>query len=167
MSLLVGSLFGGGGAAGAGAAAAGGGFSFGNILSGIGSIFGVFADIAQANTEADNLVQQAHEAEFDEKQEQAEGVASTTSLKKELARAIAENDVAFAAAGIDLGYGVAAEGRETAKKAAATEISIDRQTTDARRAALRARAAGFYRNAQDVRSAGGLRAFSGIFSAFA
>jgi hypothetical protein len=165
MSALIGGLFGGGGAAaGAGAAAAGGGF--GSILSGIGSIFSVFAGIAEANTQADNLVMQAHEAEFDEKQAQAEGVASATSLKKELARALAENDVAFAAAGIDLGFGVAAEGRDTAKKSAAEEISIDRQTTDARRAALRARAAGFYRNAQDVRSAAGLRAFAGILGAF-
>lgn len=166
MSFLVSGLFGGGGAAAAGGAAAGGGFSLGGLLSGIGSVFSAFAAIQQGEIEAQNSIMQAREAEFDETQEQAEGLRSTTALKRELAKAIGENDVAFAAAGIDIGFGVAAQGRATAEKDAATEINIDRSTTDARRASLRARAAGFYRNADLIRSAAGMRAFSGILSAF-
>jgi hypothetical protein len=167
MSFLVGSLFGGGAAAGATAAAAGGGFSLGSILSGVTTIFSVLAGVQESNAEADNLVTQAHEAEFDEKDEQASGLQSTEALKQELNRALGENDVAFAAAGIDLGYGIAAQGRAKAEQDAATQIDIDRSTTDARRAMLRARAAGFYRSADDVRAAGGLKAIGGLLGAFA
>jgi hypothetical protein len=64
-------------------------------------------------------------------------------MKRELARVLGENDVAFAAAGIDLGAGMAETTRAAAKRQTAGQLSIERQDDEMQRALLKARANGY------------------------
>lgn len=146
------------GAASAGAATAGGlgsfltGSSGLSILNGVATAAGVMSTLAAGKAEAAGYRTQAAQADFDAKQEQVDGVRRTTRLKQALLQALGENDVAYAASGIDLGTGVAANNRANAEKLAATEISIDRNTTDARSAMLRGRSAAYLKLASSAQS---------------
>ena len=102
----------------------------------------------------------ARDSEFAAVDEKAQGFARTTSLKKELAQALGENDVKFAAAGIDLSGGVAADNRQALESDATQEISIDRSDTSARYALHRSRAAGYRGLAKSTRRAGMLGALA-------
>lgn len=125
-------------AAGAGAAAAGG-ITLTQVLSGVATVGSIFSTIAAGAAEAESLKNQAWEAQMQKGQEQIESVRRTTDMKRELARVLGENDVAYSAAGIDISSGVAAQGRATAETRAAQEVSIDRDQTAARGAMYDAR----------------------------
>ncbi|SFT67178.1 hypothetical protein SAMN05444141_102673 [Pseudovibrio denitrificans] len=166
------SLLGGGGAAagaGAGAAAAGaaGGAAIAGlgspaamILQGIAGATSILSGLAASNSQADAYEMKAADADFAEVDERSQGMARTTALKKELAAALGENDVKFAAAGIDLSGGVAEDTRQNLESDSAQEISIDRADTSARMGLHRSRAAGYRSLAKSTRKAGRLAAFA-------
>lgn len=166
------SLFGGGAAAaGAGAAgaatglatAAGGSSGVLSILQGAASVAGVLATIGAGNAQAESYKAQAFHSDMEAKNEEAQGLQRTTQLKRELLKIVGESDVNYAAAGIDISTGVAAEARATAEDRASQEISIDRSTTDARAAMARLQAASYRSLAQSAKSNA---LFSGLASAF-
>ncbi|MGI2031942.1 hypothetical protein ACRQ1B_06070 [Rhizobium panacihumi] len=129
-------------AAGSGALGALQGFSTVlKVLGGIGA--------ASASARADN--QAADQAELQAGQEQLGGEQRKTKMTRELARVLGNNSVAFAAAGIDLSQGIAADNAAQQKQRAATEISIDQQDTEFRRALLRQRAAGLRDRAKSTK----------------
>jgi hypothetical protein len=146
-------------AAGAGAAAAGGGISAMSILSGAASIAGILGTIGAGNAQARSYKDQAFHAELEGENETAQAVQRQTGFKRELMRVLGENAVGYAAAGIDLGAGVSQDAAGAAKQRASEELSIDRATADARRAMLKARAAGFRRMAKEAKSAAMITAF--------
>lgn len=154
--MAIPTLFAGGGAAaGAAGAAAGasGGLSALSILSAGASIAGILGTIGAGNAQANSYKDQAFQAKLEGENETAQGIQRQTGLKRELMRVIGENDVSFAAAGLDLGSGIAADARRSASERASQEISIDRSTADARRAMYIARASGFRRMAREAKSA--------------
>ncbi|WP_336800484.1 hypothetical protein [Kaistia sp. MMO-174] len=160
-------VVGGAAASGAGASAAAAGTGLGSfltgstglsILSGVATVGSALSSLAGGKQEAAGLRMQADQANFDARQEEVEGVRRTTKLKRALLQALGENDVAYAASGIDLGSGVAEDNRANAEKLAATEISIDRSTTEARAAMYRSRAASFTRLASSAESSSLLKA---------
>lgn len=166
MQLAVGLLGGLGGtgaaAAGAGVAAAGTGISAASILSGVATIGGVLSTIGAGKAQANAYKDQAFHAELEGKNEQAQGVQRNTQMKRELMRVLGENTVAAAAAGLDLGQGIASDQAVNAKTQAAQEITIDRATADARRAMYKARAAGYRRMAKEAKSASVFSAISSV-----
>ena len=170
----IASLFGGGAAAntgiittlatGAGAAASTAGTAAGissgvlTALQGVSALLGVMGAIGQGQAQADTLNQQAAEADLQSGQEQVQGQQRQNNMRRELARVLGQNDVTYAAAGVDLAGGIATDQAANAKKAAATEISIDQQDTDFRRALYRQRAQGLRRQASSVQTASMLSA---------
>lgn len=118
-------------AAGSGALTALQGFA--TTLKVLGGIGAGIAAKNQANAAAD-------QTELQSGQEQLQATQRQTTMKRELARVLGQNDVTYAAAGIDLAGGVAQSNATEAKKRAMDEISIDQQDTDFRRALYRMRA---------------------------
>jgi hypothetical protein len=154
----------GGTAAAAGGAAAtaglfGTGLSAASILSGVATVGGVLATLGAANAQADSYNNEAAQTQLDAVTSDTAAVQKNTAMKRELMRVLGENAVTAAASGIDVGSGIAADQAYQAKATAATEISIDRSTQDARRAMFRARAAGLRQMAASAQSAGMWTAF--------
>lgn len=141
----IGSLLGGAGAAAGAAGAAtsaglGGAQTIVSVLSAVGTVMGGLSAAATSRDQADNADLQAG-------QEQVEATQRQTKMKRSLLNALGENDVAFAAAGIDITGGIAQDARATAEKRASEEITIDRRDSDFRRALLKMRADGYRRQA--------------------
>ena len=129
-------------AASAGAAATGAAAGSGALtaLQGFSTLLKVVAGIGAGAAAAAESNQMADQAILQAGQEQLQGEQRKTKMSRELARVLGANDVAYAAAGIDLTQGAAAENAANAKKRAADEISIDAQDTEFRRALYRMRA---------------------------
>lgn len=160
---LVGGLFaflGGGGAAGAGAAAAGGGLS---SLSGLATAFSVVSTIGTgvAGLAAGNAAAKEHE--FASRDEFISGRETTAALKLELARTIADQSVAFAAGGVNLGSVSVGQAKKQAIADAERELDVASNEALARslahkRAARNARAKGRFGLFSSVLKAGGIMA---------
>lgn len=168
----VGKVFSGLGLAGASGAAAGAtGAATGGALAGSGALGALqgFATVlkvlgglgaASASATADN--QAADQTMLQAGQEQLAGEQRKTKMSRELARVLGTNQVAFAAAGIDLSQGIAADNAAEAKKRAASEISIDQQDTEFRRALLRMRATGLRDRARSTKGGAVLNALGDV-----
>lgn len=159
-------LIGGGTAAGFNAASAGGGLlSFLGtspvlgILSGASSAVSILQTLRAGGQKSELADLQAMEAQTEGIGEQAAGAQRSARLKKELLRTLGENDVAFAASGVDLGYGAAADSRARSRDDAYGEIAIDRATTNARVAGFEARRISYERMSRRARSTSLLTAF--------
>lgn len=147
---LSGAAGGAAGAAGAATTTAAGSGALG-ALQGFTTVLKVLGGIgaAAASARADNAA--ADQAELQAGQEQLAGEQRKTKMSRELARVLGNNQVAYAAAGIDLSQGIAAENAANAKQRAASEISIDQQDTEFRRALYRMRATGLRDRARSTK----------------
>lgn len=154
-SLGLAGASGAGAAAATGAAAAGAGMGSGALaaLSGISTVFKVLGGIGAGKAADFQAQQQAVQTELQAGQEQLQSVQRQTSMKRELLRVLGQNDVTYAAAGIDLSAGVAQDAAASATKRASEEISIDQQDTDFRRALYRMRASGQRQAGKDAKRA--------------
>lgn len=151
---------GGGGLAATATGAAASGSSALSILQGIatavsaiGAIGGGIAAMSAANEQADATELQAG-------QEQLQANQRQLTMRRELARILGENDVAFAAGGTDVaaGGGIAQRASQDAREDAAFDMGIDRDQDEYRRALLKVRARG-------LRRRGGEQMFSGLLGA--
>lgn len=149
------------GAAGAATTTAAGSGALG-ALQGFTTVLKVLGGIgaAAASARADNAA--ADQAELQAGQEQLAGEQRKTKMSRELARVLGNNQVAYAAAGIDLTQGVAAENAANAKQRAASEISIDQQDTEFRRALYRMRANGLRDRARSTKGGAMLAALGDV-----
>ncbi len=168
-------LFGGGGAAAAGTAAAttagaaattaattaASGISLSTILQGAATVLGVVAAIGAGNAEATQLELQAQDAEAEVPLESLQGIARRTSIKKELRDRLGDQDVAYAASGLDLGVGTAAEARKDALREADTTLTTDSFTQVERQSRLMERAAQYRAAAKQAKSAGVIKGLTG------
>lgn len=127
-----------------------------SVLQGAAGLGAALSAIGQGDQMAASQRMQAIQADAEGRQEELAGMQRTTALKRELAKAIGQSDVVYAAGGTDIGGGVAADARGSAASRAATEITVDRSVMDARVALHNARAAGFRRLASQAESAGWL-----------
>jgi hypothetical protein len=119
-------------------------------FQGISTVIGVLGQIGAGQAQADQLNQQAGEADLQSGQEQLQGQQRQNRMRRELARVLGQNDVTYAAAGIDLSGGVAKDQAQTAKQQAASEISIDQQDVEFRRALYKQRALRLRQSANDA-----------------
>lgn len=147
-------LIGGAAAGGAAAGAASGGISGLSILQGIAGAVGVVAQIGAASAQASELKAQAKEQEFQARQEYIEGKETSAALKLELARTVANQQVAFAAGGVDLGSVSAATAKSQAIKDAESELSINSSESLSRSLARKRAAANLRSKASGVMTAG-------------
>lgn len=142
------------------AAAATTGLSSGvfTALQGFAAGLTALGQLGAANATATATRNQATEARLEAVQETVAGTQRQTAMKRELARVLGQNNVTFAAAGIDLAGGISQDAATAAKERAAQEISIDSRDTEFRAALLRMRARGLVTTAQSQRGAGLLAA---------
>lgn len=133
-------LGGGGAVAGATSAGLGGASTLLSALQAVGTIAG---GLAAAGASKDMAAQ----TELQAGQEKVESTQRQTQMKRSLLSVLGENDVAFAAAGIDISGGIAQQARQTANRRAADELTIDRRDSDFRRALLKMRAQGYRKQA--------------------
>lgn len=128
------------------------------VLSGVATAASIFGSLSSASADALQANQNAVQAEVDAGQSQVEATQQQTSLKRELAKALGENDVAIAASGIDLQGGIARSSRAAAVSDTQTQLSLSRADDDMRRALLKARAQGYRAQASSYETAGLLKA---------
>lgn len=150
------------GATVASALTGGSGFSASAIFSGLATVGGALATLGAAKQQANSYKQQAAETELEATASDTAAIQKQTAMKRELMRVLGENSVTAAAAGIDLGSGLAAQTEQDVKQRAATELSIDRSSQDARRAMFRARAAGLRSMAKSAKRTGAFQAFGSL-----
>lgn len=132
------------------------------ILSGVATAASVLGGLSQANAQAEGFLQQAIMTDMEAGQEQVASQNRQTQIKRELMRVLGENQVASAAAGIDLSGGQAVAARQRDSEAATRALSIERDDDELRRALLKARARGLRTKADGVRQAGLLAAFGDV-----
>lgn len=156
----VGGLLGigsGGAAAGATSAGLGGASTLLSALQAVGTIAG---GLTAASASKDMAAQ----TELQAGQEKVESTQRQTQMKRSLLSVLGENDVAFAAAGIDISGGIAQQARQTASQRATEEITIDRRDSDFRRAMLKMRAQGYRKQASSQIGGALLSAAGGMIS---
>lgn len=159
----IGSALGiGGTAAGAAGAAAGGGLSLGSlatgILGGVSTAFSTLASLRAGRQQADSLNAQGRDALTEMGQEEILGQRREVGLKNELAAKIGSISTAYAASGIDLSYGSGEITAEAAGRKFDQEITLDRATTDMRKARLAQRAGSYFGMAREARASSVLQA---------
>ncbi|MFG1300367.1 hypothetical protein V5F49_11290 [Xanthobacter sp. V3C-3] len=90
--------------------------------------------------------------------EREAGARRRINLKDEMYQVLGKNDVATAAAGIDLSYGFGAQARDTTLARGAQEVSIDKATEERRVSQLVEREANYRRISRGARQSGALSA---------
>lgn len=128
------------------------------LMQGVGTVFGALTTIGSgiaANAEAKAAAKQE---EFESRNEYIDGKETTAALKQELARTVANQAVAFAAGGVDLGSVSVGEAKKQAVKDTESELSI--ASSEALTRSMQRR-----RNGRNIRARGQAALFSSIFSA--
>jgi len=142
------------GAAGAAAAATSSAVSIGTILSGIATVAGVVATIAAANAEAETQDLAAIDADREQPLETLQGIDRRRSLKAAVAAALGDQDVAYAASGVDSSFGTAAQARKAALQEADMGLTADAGTQMTRQSRLSERAGNYRTMAKRTRQIG-------------
>uniref|UniRef100_UPI003BAB5BD4 hypothetical protein n=1 Tax=Stappia sp. TaxID=1870903 RepID=UPI003BAB5BD4 len=143
-----------GAAAGGGAATAGAGSTALSALQGFGTAFAILGQLGAAGSAARQSEQMAMEADLQAGQARVDGQQKATRMQQELLRVLGENQVATAAAGIDISTGIGLQANAEAKKRAASELSISRDDADMRSALYRLKASGLRSRASSQRTGG-------------
>lgn len=125
------------------AAAAGGTAASASGLSGLATALSVLGTIGSGVSAFAQSNAMANQVELQSGQEQLQSQQRQTEQKRALMQVLGENDVTFAAAGIDLTGGIAAGARAKATKDATSQISIERQDSDFRATLAKLRAKGY------------------------
>lgn len=132
---FIGSLFTtliGGGAAGAGAAGtavAGASSGVVGLLQGAGTVFSALTTIGSGAAAAAAGETEKNQQEFEAKNEFIAGRETSAALKAELARTVANQAVAFAAGGVDLGSVSVGQAKRQATEDAEKELSSNANQT--------------------------------------
>lgn len=156
-----------GATAGAAATTASTGLSISSILQGVATVGGVVASIASGNAEASNLKMQALDAEEEKTLEVVQSADRKRSLLKGAQEAVGEIDTAYAASGVDLSFGSAAQAKQDVFREADRGINSDSATTGSRLSRLSERAQNLYRMAKGARRMGVIGGLTRGLSGFA
>lgn len=134
-----------------------------SILQGGTSLLGAMGALRAGQEAAAAYEAEADQAETDKAQAAVDGRVSRDGLRRDLAKQLGEQDVAYAASGTDLSFGTAVTARDQATRDAAGAISTDLGNEDMKKRRLQQRADALRRQAADARSAGGIKAFGTLF----
>jgi hypothetical protein len=139
MTSMAGAMGGGGGAAKAGSDL-GGGSIVGSILSGGASLLQMSALRAAGRQKAMDLTFQSQDTATEIAQENIQATGRQNGLRQALLDTIGERDAAYAASGVDIGFGTPALARQEASASAESAIAQDAAGTNARVSRLNAKA---------------------------
>lgn len=162
MQLLAGlpALLGGGGAAAGAAGAAGaaaGGLSLAGVLQGTATVLGFLTAVGAGNAEADKLNAAAIDAQTEQSLENLQGIERKSSIKQAMVDALGAQDTAYAASGLDLSFGTAAQARKDAFREADRALTGNSATTQTRLARLSERASNYRSAAKQAKLTGWLK----------
>ncbi|WP_281932203.1 hypothetical protein [Roseibium album] len=118
------------GAAGAAGAALSGGSIFTTLLQGGATLLGMMSTIEAGDQEADMLEAKAIDAQAEKPLETLQSISRRTSIKQELAEAVGEQEVAFAASGVDLSFGTPAVAKKDAFREADRALTNENATEE-------------------------------------
>lgn len=172
----IGALFGGGGATaaagtavGTGVGAATSGISLASLLQGTATVFGMVSALNAGKADAEAAELAAQDAEREKPLETLQGINRKAGIKQKMMEQIGEQDVAYAASGVDLSFGTPMATRKEAFRNADLELTSSNGTEQTRVARLDERAANYRKRAKRARSAAamdaigiGLKGFSSI-----
>lgn len=162
---LAGVLGGGGAAAAttaaAAAPAAASGFSLASVLQGTATVLGLVSSIGAGFAEGDRMDAAAIDAEAEKPLESLQGIERRSSIKRAMVDAVGAQDVAYAASGVDLSVGTAAEARTDAYREADLALTSDVSTQQMRTARLSERAKNYRRAGKQARSLGLVNGLTG------
>ena len=146
--------------AGAGAGwLSGSGSMISSILQGSAGLLSVVGAIGKGNADSDALKSKAADAGTEIQLEQIKGDERRNTLRRQLADALAERDVAAAASGVDLSFGTASQARTEALQEGNRALAADQSTQDLRISRLQERQAELLLGAKQARRAGLIKAF--------
>lgn len=168
-------LFGGGAAAAGTAApaaaaattatsAAAGGLSISTILQGGATVLGLVSAISAGQAERDQMEMMAADAEAEQPLEMLKGIDRRRGLKLSAIDAIGEMDTAYAASGVDLSFGTAAQARQDAFRELDLGLTSDAGTTMTRLSRLTERAANYRSMGKRAMRAGIVSGLAGALS---
>jgi hypothetical protein len=128
------------------------------ILGGTATAFSALSSLRAGQQQRDAYRQAATDAQLDATNEELLGQRREIGLKNELASKLGSISSAYAAAGIDLSYGAAETASSTAGTKADQELSMDRATTEMRKARLNQRGGSYLGMAREARASSILQA---------
>lgn len=143
-----------GAAATATAAPAAAGFSLSSLLQGTATVLGMVQSInaGKADEEAANAA--ADDAAREIPLETLQGITRRTALKKEMMDSVGQQDVAYAASGVDLSFGTPSRARSEAFRQADLGLTSDVGTEQTRIGRLQEREAEYRKRARRARQSG-------------
>ncbi len=136
------------------ASTVGSGLSLASILQGTATVLGIVSSISAGNENAAALEMQAADTDREQPLETLQGIERRTSIKRAMADALGAQDVAYAASGVDLSFGTAANARKDAYREADVALTADAGTEATRKIRLSERAASYRRSAKQAKRAG-------------
>lgn len=159
MFIALTSMFTGGGAAAAGAgASAAAGISTGglvsSILQGTATVLGVASAFSAGAAEADVLKAQAIDADREQAVQNLQGIERRGSIRAAMREAQGSIDNAYAASGLDLSFGTAAQAKNEAYREADLMTTTSTGTEITNGARLMERAANYRNSAKRAKRAG-------------
>ncbi|WCA60334.1 hypothetical protein G6M16_007425 [Agrobacterium tumefaciens] len=154
---FVTSIFGGGGAAAAGAATgaattaaaapAAAGFSLSSLLQGTATVLGMVQSINAGRADAEALTAAADDAAREVPLETLQGINRRTAIKQQMMDSIGQQDVAYAASGVDLSFGTPSQARKEAFRQTDLAVTSDVGTEQTRIGRLQEREAEYRKRA--------------------
>lgn len=93
---------------------------------GMTTLFSALSRIGAGSADADQMEAGAWATERQAATAEAQSLQRQTELKRRLLQTLGQNDVAYAAAGVDLTQGVAAQANAEAERRATDELTIER-----------------------------------------
>ncbi|PZU23917.1 MAG: hypothetical protein DI589_06580 [Shinella sp.] len=162
---FVSSIFGGGGAAASTAATtatstattaatAASGLTLKTLLQGTASVLGMYQAVQAGNADAEAANLAAIDAEREKPLETLQGINRRAGIKQEMMNRVGEQDVAYAASGVDLSFGTPGQARKAAFREADNALGNDVATEQTRIARLDERAANYRKRAARARAGG-------------
>lgn len=148
-------------------AAAATGISLSTILQGGASVLGLVSSIAAGAADREQAELAAADAEAEQPLETLKGIDRRRSLKLATIDAIGEMDAAYAASGVDLSFGTAAQARKDALREADLGMTSESGTTMTRLSRLTERAANYRAAGKRAMRAGIIGGLSGALSSAA
>jgi len=128
-----------------------------SVLSGGLGLVSAMAAGRQAEAQAMALREQGEDARFDARSEEINSIARQTSLRRQLLKNIGEQDVAYAASGIDLSFGTPVTARADAIEDGNRAVMAEQDASAMRGGRLLQRAATYDVMADEAIAGGRLR----------
>lgn len=139
---------------------AAGGFTLKSLLQGTATVLGVVQSINAGKADAEAAELAAQDAEREKPLETLQGIARKTSIKQAMMDQIGQQDVAYAASGVDLSFGTPGQARKEAFRQSDLSTETDIGTEQTRIARLDERAANYRKRAARAKKAGFMDGFS-------